>query len=107
MPDRHFRLLDHIGLDAAGNPEPIHEVGLAVLIPTMKGGEIVDVPERITLNAAPGTRVLKTDDPRVASALLSSGQYEEIDPPSKRELAKERAVTQDAREGTEKDGEQA
>jgi hypothetical protein len=69
-----------------------------VLTPTMKDGEIVDVSERITLNAAPGTRVVKTDDPRVAEALLASGQYEEIDAPSKRDLAKERAATQDARE---------
>jgi hypothetical protein len=111
MPERHFRLLDHIGLDADGNPQPIHEVGLAVLTPTMKDGEVVDVSERITLNAAPGTRVQKTSDPRVAEALLASGQYEETEAPSKRDLAKERAATQDAREAPAKtdseDGEQA
>lgn len=107
MPERHFRLLDHIGLDADGNPEPIHEIGLAVLIPTMKDGKIIDVPERITLNAAAGTRVVKTDDPRVAGALLQSGQYEEVDAPSRRALAKEREATQDARENADKAGEQA
>jgi hypothetical protein len=110
MPERHFRLLDHVGLDADGNPEPIHEIGLAVLTPTMKDGEIVDVSERITLKAAPGTRVVKTDDPRVAGGLLACGLLEEIDPPTKRELAKERAATQDAREApatTTEDGEQA
>lgn len=109
MPDRHFRLLDHIGLDADGNPQPIHEIGLSVLTPTMKDGEIVDVAERITLNAAPGTRIVKTADPRVADGLLASGQYEEVDPPSKRDLAKERAATQDARDGTDnnEDGEKA
>src|SRR4051794_21298768 len=108
MPERHLRLLDHIGVDEAGNPEPIHEVGLAVLVPTMKDGQIVDVAERVTLRPAPGTRVLKTDDPRVADALLQSGQYEEIDAPSQRQLAKERAETEDARKApptTSEDGE--
>lgn len=99
MPERHFRLLDHLGLDSEGNPEPIHEVGLAVAIPTIRGGEIVDIEERVTVKAAPGTRVIKTDDPLVAGALLGSGQFEEIDPPSSAQLKKERKQTQDAREG--------
>lgn len=98
MSDRYFELDEAIGLDPDGNPEPIHEVGLAVNIPTVKDGEIVAVASRVTVNAIPGTRILKVDDPIVAGALAGSGQYREVDPPKKADLDRQRKDTTDARE---------
>lgn len=98
MPDRYFQLLDTIGLNAEQNPEPIHEIGIALAVPTVQGGDIVDVPQRVTLKPIPGTRTVKVDDPLVAAALATCGQYEEVDAPRRTDIASERKVTQDARE---------
>lgn len=101
MPDsnaRYFKLHDDIGVDKDGNPEPIHEVGITFLTVAMRDGEPVQSTDREVLKPIPGTRTLKTTDPRVAEQLLSSGQYDEVDAPSKTALKKERSATQDARE---------
>lgn len=98
MPDWYLQLNDDIGLNAEGNPEPIHEVGVALAVPTMVEGDIVDVPQRVTVHPIPGTRTIKTDDPLIAAGLLSSGQYHEVDPPTQKDLKKERAAVQDAKE---------
>lgn len=98
MPDTYLELNDDVGLDADGNPEPIHEIGIAVNIPTIKDGELVDIAQRTTVTAIPGTRIVKTSDPMIVGALLGSGQYHETEPPSKTDLSKARKDTQDAKE---------
>lgn len=98
MPDTYLELNDDVGVDADGNLEPIHEIGVAVNIPTIKNGELVDIAQRTTVNAIPGTRIVKTNDPAIVSALLGSGQYHETDAPSKTDLSKARKDTTDARE---------
>lgn len=98
MPDRYLQLNDDLGLNAEGNPEPIHEIGVALAVPTAVGGEIVDVPQRVTVKPIPGTRTVKTDDPLIYHGLLSSGQYHEVDPPTRTDLTKERQSVEDARE---------
>lgn len=81
------------GFDAQGNPEPLREVGLNVVIERMEGGEVVtdigtvrikpspdaklDAPGRIV----PDTRTIATSNPRVVEALLDCGQYVLADPP--------------------------
>lgn len=93
---RHFELLEHIGLDVDGNPEPIVEVGLTLRVPEMRGGELVIVEKPVRLEPLPGTRVVATDDPMVAAGLLDSGQYREVDTPTKRQVRAARDATTDA-----------
>lgn len=99
MPeDRYFQLNDDVGLDHEGNPQPLHEIGLAISVPTMQGGEIVEIPQRQTLKPIPGTRTFKTGDPLIASQILDAGLFHEIDPPKQADIKAERKTTQDARE---------
>lgn len=99
MPNtRYFELNDDVGRDPEGNPEPLKEIGVAIAVPTVKDGEIVDVPQRIALQPIAGTRIVKIDDPLAAGALVASGLVHEIDPPDQKDLKKQRAATQDARE---------
>lgn len=80
---RYFELLDHIGVAADGELEPIREVGVAIAIPLMVDGEIVAVPQTVVLRPVqPGARIVATDDPRIVAALAESGQYREVDPPA-------------------------
>jgi enoyl-CoA hydratase/carnithine racemase len=85
MPDRYFKLKDHVGVDAEGNLEPIHEIGLSANVPTIVGEgkdqEIVAVAKRVVVKPLPGTRIVKTDDPIVADTVLQSGMFDEVDPP--------------------------
>ncbi len=98
MPDRYLSLNDDVGIDADGNPEPLHEVGAAVSIPTIKDGEVVSRDERVTVKPIAATRILKLDEPRIVESLLSTGHWHEIDPPAKTDLDKQRSDTQDARD---------
>lgn len=98
MPDRYFQLNDDVGLNANGHPEPLHEIGLAVTTVSMQAGEVVELPDRVTIKPIAGTRTFKHDDPRVAAAMLDSGLVHEIDPPTNTQIAGARKTTQDARE---------
>lgn len=115
MPEtaRYFKVPDHVGLDADGNPEPAHEIGLGMQVtdvemvddPLNPGRQIVTEvvrPETVTLKPIPGTRLFKVAEPLVAEALAvyaaSTGIVEEVEPPTKRDLDKDRKATQDARE---------
>lgn len=78
-------------LDANGDPGPLIEVGLSMTIPTIVDGEIVDATQGIRIQPddklaghariVPGTRIVHTRDQRIASVLLSSNQYDQVDPP--------------------------
>lgn len=102
MPDRYFKLKDHVGLDGDGNPEPINEIGVSANVPTMVGSgkdrEVVAVAKRVKVKPIPGTRIVKTDEPVVAEALKQSGLFDESEPPAKAEVSKARQETKDARE---------
>ena len=110
MPDntesRFFELADHHGRDYAGNPEPIQEVGVSIATPTMtKSGTLTEVShalvivqaaaltEKLVARVIPNTRIIETSSHQVASALLSCGQYQEIDPPTKAHIAKHEKAT--------------
>lgn len=97
MPDTYFELNDDVGIDPDGNPQPLHEIGLSVLVETMQAGEVVAVPAREVLKPIPGTRIFKTDDPRVVAAILGSGLVHETTQPNDAQLRKGRDITQDAR----------
>ena len=103
-----LELNDDVGVTADGNLEPLHEIGLAIAVPTVLDGEVVEVPQRITITAADqlsdgdaarfiaGTRIVEVADLRVRDALLQSGLCHETDAPSKRQVAKQKDTTTDA-----------
>lgn len=74
-------------------PDPLTEIGITVPVPTMAGGEVISDARRAVIRSRetrdddlhariiPGTRVVETTHPAVASVLLESGQYRECDPP--------------------------
>jgi hypothetical protein len=107
MPDsRYFELLDHVGLEPefvnerdpktgelkphpnAGQPGPIVQVGIDVATPSIdkKTGDLVTQVKHLVLKPVEaGGRVLSTDNPAAATALLESGQYREVDPPKSKQ----------------------
>lgn len=113
MPDsRYFELNDDVGLapahltgsdgqpvenPAAGSPEPLQQVSLVVGVPTMVGGDLVDVAQTVELKPIAGTRILKVDDALVASAMGGHPHFHEIDAPSQKDLKGARSTTEDAR----------
>lgn len=101
MPDSTFmELHDHVGVTADGNLEPLVSIGLTVAYPTMVKDpdtgkdEIAEAVQGLTIDAAqslgdrparfiPGTRIIETNDPRIVTALLQSGNFQQIDAPTK------------------------
>jgi hypothetical protein len=91
----------------AGELDPINEVGISVSIPTMVGKDVLDLPARIVIAPAeslpdkvrarviPGTRIIETDNDRVATALLGCDQYAETDPPKAETTRTKREKTED------------
>lgn len=81
------------GIDDAGHPEPLTSVGLAVKVPTLVKGDVVDVPVAVALTPSPDskrdqpgrivpdTRIVATSVPGVVEHLLSRGDYVLVDPP--------------------------
>lgn len=98
MPDpttRWFRLHDHVGVDAAGNLEPLSPTTSFTFPKRTALGVIQDKANATVL---PDTRVLSTDDPLVAAACLACGLYEEIKPPTakqKQALVEETATNRE------------
>lgn len=109
MSLRYFELNDDVGvappyirsakgLDVpnprAGEPEPINEVGLPFLVPTVVDGDVIDTPQRAVIRPAdtaeprlnsriiPGSRVIETGHPQVINSLIACGQYHEVDKPA-------------------------
>lgn len=115
---RYFELLDHIGLEpdyitdpktgdpvpnkAAGELQPLKHETVNVATPTMVGKEILPVARTVTVEAIPGTRILKIDDPFVANVIADLGKYREIDPPDQGDLKKSRKDTEAARQDPSK-----
>lgn len=113
MPNsRYFELNEDIGLapthlagsdgqpvenPAAGSPEPLQAVSLVVGVPTMVDGDLVDIATSVELKPIAGTRLVKVDDPLVASAMGSHPHFHEIDAPSQKDLKGARSTTEDAR----------
>lgn len=110
MPDSaYFTLADNVGLDPDGNPEPLVAIGLTIVVPSMVNGKLVeDTPQRVELKPIAGTRVVKVDDPIVATGLRNIDSVVECDPPTQQDLTKSREAVTDAREhaGTHTDTEE-
>lgn len=94
---RYFAVRDQHGLNANGNPEPLVEIGVTIAVPVMKGGEIIEVAERLVLKPLKGSRTVSTDDPRVAAALDAHPALEAVDKPSGKKLQAEVSATEDSR----------
>jgi len=107
---RYFELLDHVGVTADGNPEPLVQEAMVLAVPIARGSEVVDDYRHIYIDPAeklgrndlarimPGTRMIECADPRVAAMLAANGKYREIDPPSKREQAHQRGEARAAKQ---------
>jgi enoyl-CoA hydratase/carnithine racemase len=107
--ERYFELLDHVGLDPQGNPAQAAEIGLGLQITNVRmvpdpGNPAKQIvveesrPERVVVKPIPGTRMFKTGNPLIASALQDLGLLQEVDPPDTRTVDRARKTTQDARE---------
>ncbi len=118
MPDSTFlELEDHVGVTADGNLEPLVSIGLSIAVPTMVKDpdtgkmEPAEIAHSITIESSqgladrparflPGTRIVEIADPRVVTALMQSGSFKEIDPPTKTaQKAAAKALTDAIEEG--------
>jgi hypothetical protein len=111
MPEkklRYFQLKPHVG---SSPEEPLVSVGLSIQVPTMVGGEIVDLGAAIVLSPAaelkdgddariiPNTRVVEVRHYAIADAISQLASYEEIEKPSASQVGSQRAdATERARE---------
>ena len=106
MPEtNHFRLLDHIGVTADEQPEPLVEERVTrdrpIMVDDGKGGQIptttsetVSIQPAASIGAAdlvqariiPGTRIVESRDPIIDAALRGFGKYEQIDSPIKKDI---------------------
>jgi hypothetical protein len=105
----YFEIAPDVGLDPQGNPEPAVEVGFNVLTPTVVAGEKVNIEQRVSVPAIPGTRIFATEDWVHAMALRQIPTLVEIDPPSKAQVDRSQRDTEAARNdaGTHVDPEEA
>lgn len=94
---RYFELEDHIGIADDGSLEPLREEGLVLLVPSMAGGAPQLKPKRTVLRPfAPKThpRMVRTNDPAIAAALLAHGKYREVDPPQTETRTRRKAAAE-------------
>src|SRR5581483_6018548 len=102
---RYFELLDNIGVDNAGNLEPLvhagHQVGVPVLTPLGMTEEVHTVilepadhlGREANARVIPDTRIVEVRDPIAAAAIAGSGAYREIDKPTKAHIEKAQKET--------------
>mgnify|MGYP001590262428 CR=1 FL=1 len=84
------------GIDDQGQPEPLCSIGIPVQISRQVEGDVVDdyVPVTISPSAKPGaeipgrivpdTRVVATKSSGVVEHLLARGDFQIVDPPTKK-----------------------
>lgn len=106
--DKYFALKLDVGVTANGNLEPLAEIGVAVAVPIMRNGELVEDALRYVIRPAesigpddyariiPGTRVIHVNDPRVEQAIRQSALFVDTDKPTKAQTDKERKALTDA-----------
>ena len=100
-----LRLKDHVGVSADGNLEPLVDIGVTVAVPTMVKDpetgkdEIGETVQTLSIGHAEtldifrparfikGGRIVETRDQRVVSALMQTGNFEQIDRPTKKDIA--------------------
>lgn len=99
-----LQLKDHVGVTADGNLEPLVDIGVSVAVPQMiedpntgklEVGEAVQtlrISEAATLDVTrparlAGGRIVETRDARVVAALMQTGHFEQIDRPTKKQIA--------------------
>lgn len=109
-----LKLLDTIGVSANGNLEPLVDIGITVAVPTMievegkqEIGESVQtlrIGHDATLSVfkparfIEGGRIVETRDARVVEALMRTGNWEQIDRPTKAATAAHVKSLKDATE---------
>ncbi len=106
-----LELLDHVGIEpsyrhhpdtgeieenpSAGEPGPLVEIGVQIPVPVMVGSDVgtetrtAPIQQHESLAEAgeikariiPGTRIVETTAPAVVNVLISTGHYQQCDPP--------------------------
>lgn len=93
--------------EKAGEPAPLANIGVNIPMPVMVGKDVLTDVSKVVIRPSesiapgdalasriiPGTRIVETQSPAVASLLLDTGAYAVCDPPA-RHVAK--AKTQEA-----------
>lgn len=100
-----LKLVDHVGISANGAQEPLVDIGVTVAVPTMVKDpetgkdEIGETVQTLSIRDAEtldilrparfikGGRIVETRDQRIVSALLQTGNFEQIDRPTKKDIA--------------------
>lgn len=99
-PLYHFELRSATGVDHAGNLEPLVDIGLSIPVPQLSSGGTVLETASHNVKIAPGerlsrekrarilpnTRILETDDVRIAMGLEATGLFDRIDAPTKTKI---------------------
>lgn len=94
----YFQIADGVGIDPGGNPEPAVEVGIALAVPTVVDGELVNLEQRVSVSPIKDSRIFVTDDPLVADGLRGIPTLVEIDEPNKAAISSSVKETQASRE---------
>lgn len=111
MPDDliHYQLRPAHGVDYADNLEPIRDIGLSIpspVVATQASRVSIQPGARLTseirARVIPDTRIIETDDVRIATALHATGLFERIDTPSKTAIGKAEGETKAHVAATEK-----
>lgn len=95
-----FELKPEHGIDHEGNLEPIAEFGLSVAVPQLVNGDVLDtasastvirpqarLTDEIAVRIIPDTRIVETSNLNLASAILATGLFEQIERPNKTHIA--------------------
>jgi hypothetical protein len=117
MPDpkpTYFELQDNIGVDDAGNLQPLHQESLTLVVfyeaadgsvaqstesHAIEPAEKIMAAQVVRARIIPDTRIIESHDGRVDEHLRRHpNAYREIDPPTKKHLEAAVKATQDARE---------
>lgn len=115
MPETTFlRFRDEHGVTAEGHLEPLVQIGIAIPVPVMipnpatKDLEPGETAQKTYINPAetleetaiarivPGTRLIEVADSRIANALLLTGNWETVEPPTRAAIASEAKALTDA-----------
>ena len=84
------------GIDPNGQPEPLRQIGIPVQVARQVGNDVVDDYVPVTINPStktddeipgrivPDTRVVATKSSGVVEHLLARGDFQIVDPPTKK-----------------------
>ncbi len=102
-----FELRAERGVDHAENLQPIVEIGLSIALPQIVGGGDVlptasartvvrqapALTDDVQVRIIPNTRIVETSTLEIASTVLATGLFDQIDKPTKKAIASAESET--------------